>query len=175
MPGVRARTVPASRSSVVRLMLPTDANFMGNVFGGAILADLDRAAYITATRHSQSNCVTASFDRVDFLRPVHVGQVVEYEARLTFVGRSSMEVAIEVRAEALAGGEKYPVVNAWITMVAVDPEGHPVPAPPLELTTEEERAEFERGRARMDARRGQRPAFGGTARPPRARNASSKR
>ncbi|MHB8352688.1 MAG: acyl-CoA thioesterase [Thermoplasmata archaeon] len=147
------RPASESRSSVVRLMVPTDANFVGNVFGGAILANFDRVAYITATRHSKSNCVTASFDRVDFLCPVHVGQVVEYDGRITFVGRSSMEVSIESRAEALEGGEAFPVARAWVTMVAVGPSGHPTPVPALELTTDEERAEFERGRARAEARR----------------------
>jgi acyl-CoA hydrolase len=147
------RTPGESRSSVVRLMVPTDANFMGNVFGGAILADIDRVAYITATRHCKTNCVTASFDRVDFLRPVHVGQVVEYDARISFAGRTSMEVTIRARAEALAGGEPYDVVDAWVTMVAVDPSGHPIPVPPLKLRTSEERREFAAGQERMEARR----------------------
>lgn len=147
------RPASESRSSVVRLMVPTDANFVGNVFGGAILADMDRLAYITATRHSKSNCVTASFDRVDFLCPVHVGQVVEYDGRITFVGRSSMEVTIECRAEALEGGAASPVARAWVTMVAVGPSGHPIPVPGLTLTTDEERTEFERGRSRAEARR----------------------
>jgi acyl-CoA hydrolase len=138
-------------------MVPTDANFMGNVFGGAILADIDRVAYVTATRHARRSCVTASFDRVDFLRPVHVGQVVEYDARLTFVGRTSMEVAIEARAESLTGDPPAPVVNAWVTMVAVDAEGRPTAVPELRLTTPEERNEFGRGRDRMAARRAGRP------------------
>ena len=163
------RPASESRSSVVRLMVPTDANFVGNVFGGAILADMDRLAYIAATRHSKSNCVTASFDRVDFLRPVHVGQVVEYDGRITFVGRSSMEVTIESRAEALEGGDSYPVVRAWVTMVAVGPSGHPIPVPSLELTTDEERDEFERGRARAEARRRSRGAARAAPSEPRRR------
>ncbi|MCI4346751.1 MAG: acyl-CoA thioesterase [Thermoplasmata archaeon] len=142
-----------SRSSVARLTLPTDVNFMGNVFGGVILEDIDRVAYITATRHSGLNAVTASFDRVDFERPVHVGQVLDFDAHLTFVGRSSMEVAIEVRAEALMGGPKYRVARAWVTMVAVDPEGRPVPVRPLSLRSSAERKEFEAGRQRMEERR----------------------
>ena len=153
MPNLPARTPGESRSSIARLMVPTDANFMGNVFGGVILADIDRAAYITATRHCKSNCVTASFDRVDFLRPVHVGQVVEYDAHVSYVGHTSMEVTIKARAEALAGSEPYDVVDAWVTMVAVDPSGRPIPVPPLKLRTGEERREFDAGRGRMEARR----------------------
>jgi acyl-CoA hydrolase len=134
-------------------MVPTDANFMGNVFGGVILSEIDRVAYITATRHCKTNCVTASFDRIDFLRPVHVGQVIEFDAHISFAGRTSMEVTIQARAEALAGGEPYDVVDAWVTMVAVDPSGVPIPVPPLKLRTPEERREFAAGQERMEARR----------------------
>jgi acyl-CoA hydrolase len=147
------RSPEHSRSSVVRLMVPTDANFMGNVFGGALLAEVDRVAYIVATRHSKTNCVTASFDRVDFIAPVHVGEVVEFDAMLTYVGTSSMEVWVRTTAEALEGGEPTLVAEAYVTMVAVDAVGKPVPIPSLSLTNAEERARFEEGRLRMQTRR----------------------
>ncbi len=145
--------VAASRASVVRLMVPTDANFTGNVFGGQILSEVDRVAYITATRHAHANCVTASFDRVDFIQPVHVGEVVDFDAQLTYVGHSSMEVWVTVRAEALAGGAPRVVGEAFVTMVAVDPSGRPVPVPPLSLSSEEERQRFAEGQRRMVERR----------------------
>jgi acyl-CoA hydrolase len=146
-------TVRASRASVVRLMVPTDANFTGNVFGGQILAEIDRVAYITATRHAKATCVTASFDRVDFVAPVHVGEVVDFDAMLTFVGRSSMEVWVRVRAEELRGGGPQLVAAAFVTMVAVDDAGTPTAVPPLALETPEERTRFEDGRRRMEERR----------------------
>jgi acyl-CoA hydrolase len=146
-------TVADSRASVVRLTLPTDANFMGNVFGGVILSEIDRVAYVTATRHSGLNCVTASFDRVDFLAPVRLGQVVTFNSRLTFVGHSSMEIWVEVRAEDLAGGPHRLVGNAFVTMVAVGPDGQPTPVRPLTPTTDEERELFRAGAARMAERR----------------------
>jgi acyl-CoA hydrolase len=149
----RGLTVSQSRASVVRLMVPTDANFIGNVFGGAILSEIDRVAYVTATRHAHFQCVTASIDRVDFIAPVHVGELVEFDAMLTFVGRSSMEVWVRVNAEALAGGAPRSVVEALLTMVAVDEKNRPVAVPPLLLETDEERRRFEAGRARMEARR----------------------
>jgi acyl-CoA hydrolase len=148
-----SRTVEQSRASVVRLTIPTDANFMGNVFGGQLLAEVDRAAYITATRHSKANCVTASFDRVDFLAPVHVGEVVEFDATLTYAGRTSMEVWVRIRAEALAGSEPELVAEAYVTMVAVGPDGRPIPVPRLTLSSDEERRRFEDGRRRVEARR----------------------
>jgi len=146
-------TVKASRASVVRLMLPTDANFMGNVFGGAVLAEIDRVAYITATRHAKATCVTASLDRVDFIAPVHVGDLVDFDAELTYVGHSSMEVWVRVRSEALRGGPPRIVVEALATMVALGKDGRPVEVPPLLLETEDERRRFEEGRRRMEARR----------------------
>ncbi len=146
-------SVASSRASVVRLMVPTDANFTGNVFGGQILSEVDRVAYITATRHARSNCVTASFDRVDFIQPVHVGEVVDFDAELTYVGHSSMEVWVTVRAEALAGGAPRLVGEAYVTMVAVDSVGRPVPVPPLALASEQEKERFAEGQRRMEARR----------------------
>jgi acyl-CoA hydrolase len=137
-------------------MVPTDANFMGNVFGGAILSEVDRVAFITATRHARAPVVTASFDRVDFIAPVHVGEVVDFDAMLTWVGRSSMEVWVQVHAEAASGGAPRRVVEAYITMVAVDHDGRPSPVPPLSLHGEEERRRFEEGRRRMEARRASR-------------------
>jgi acyl-CoA hydrolase len=154
------RTVADSRATMTRLTVPTDANFTGNVFGGVILAEVDRVAYVTATRHAGLNCVTASFDRVDFIAPVRLGEVVTFESQLTYVGHTSMEVWVQVLAEDLAGGPKSLVGNALVTMVAVGTDGRPAPVRPLELTTPEERRRFEEGRARMEARKRSRRAAG---------------
>ncbi len=158
------RTVADSRASVVRLTVPTDANFMGNVFGGVILAEIDRVAYVTATRHSGLNCVTASFDRVDFHAPVRLGQVVTFDSRITYVGHASMEIWVEVDAEDLTGPPRRHVGNAFVTMVAVGPDGRPTPVRPLLLTSDEERRLFGEGQARMEERKRLRTAER-TARP----------
>lgn len=157
------RTVAESRATLARLTVPSDANIMGSVFGGVILEEIDRSAYITATRHSRTNCVTASFDRVDFLGPVRAGELLTFDGQLTYVGRSSMEVAVTVRAENLLAGTVDSVGSAFVTMVAVDANGRPTPVPALTLTSPEERARFEAGRQRMESRRrtrGTRPAAG---------------
>ena len=135
MSGLPPRTVAESRTSVVRLMVPTDANFTGNVFGGQILAELDRVGYVVAGRHCHQNCVTASIDRMDFLAPVHVGDLVEWVAELTYVGHTSMEVWIQVHSEPLQGGPRRRVGEAFLTMVALDAQGHPAPVPPLNVAT----------------------------------------
>ena len=153
MPERTAVPVHESRASLVRLMTPGDANFAGNVFGGQILSEVDKVAYVSATRHSKTNCVTASFDRVDFHCPVHVGDVVEFTATLTYVGRTSMEVWVRVNAEALSGGEARPVGQAFVTLVAIDQDGRPVSVPRLALESTEERTRFEQGRERMEERK----------------------
>lgn len=156
MTGVPPRPAADSRATVVRLMVPTDANFTGNVFGGQILAELDRVAYVVAGRHSRQNCVTASIDRMDFLAPVHVGDVVEWLAELTYVGRTSMEVWIRVSAEPLQGGPRRAVGEAYVTMVALDPGGRPAPVPSLLLTSDDERQRFAEGERRAAERRANR-------------------
>jgi len=157
-PSSSESTVAQSRASVVRLMVPTDANFRGDVFGGEILAEVDRVAFITATRHARTSVVTASFDRVDFIAPVHVGEVVEFDAMLTWVGRTSMEVWVRVHAEAASGGPPRQVAEAFVTMVGLDGDGRPAHVPPLAVQTDEERARFAEGERRMEARRRSRRA-----------------
>ncbi len=134
-------------------MLPVEANNLGSVFGGIILAEIDRVAYITASRHVFAPCLTASFDRVDFIAPVHVGDIVQLDAQVTFVRRTSMEIWIQVSAERIDAERAQLVGNAFVTMVAIDASGRPIPVPELVLTSEEERLRFEEGRRRMDERR----------------------
>ncbi|MCI4347653.1 MAG: acyl-CoA thioesterase [Thermoplasmata archaeon] len=153
MSGLPPRTVAESRSTAIRLMLPTDANFMGNVFGGQILAEIDRVAYVAASRHCRGNCVTASIDGVDFRAPVHVSDVVEWQAQLTFVGTTSMEVWIRVSAEPLQGGTRHTVGEAFVTIVALDAKGHPTPVPPLDLSSDDERRRYSEGQSRAAGRR----------------------
>lgn len=153
MANLPSSTVAQSRASFVRLMVPTDANFMGHVFGGAILAEIDRVAFVTAQRHAHTPCVTASMDRMDFIAPVHVGDVVDFDACLTWVGRTSMEIWVTVTAEAAIGGDRRLVGEAYVTMVAVTADGRPTTVPSLALTDDAERRRFDEGRQRMEARR----------------------
>ncbi len=136
-----------------RLTVPSDANIMGSVFGGVILDEVDRTAYITASRHSRMNCVTASIDRVDFLAPVRLGEVLTFVSELTYVGRTSMEIWVRVSAEHLLRGDTRPVGSAFVTMVAVDEQGRPLAVPALALSSADERERYAAGKARMEERR----------------------
>lgn len=133
-----AHPVEHSRVTMTQLMGPSDANLMGSVFGGVVLAAVDKIAYVCATRHAGRPCVTASFDQVDFRSPVKVGEIVTLEASVNTVGRTSLEVGVRVSAEAAEGGPPRHTNSCYVTMVAVDEDGSPVPVPRLRIETPEQ-------------------------------------
>ncbi|RDJ32763.1 MAG: acyl-CoA thioesterase [Crenarchaeota archaeon] len=133
-------------------MFPSEANPAGNIFGGEILKQIDTVAGIVAQRHCETNAVTASIDRVNFLKPVFVGNVLDLHARINYVHRSSMEIEITVEAEDLRTGNKALTGTAFVTMVALDDNGKPTPVPELILETEDEKKRFKDGEKRMQQR-----------------------
>ncbi len=138
-----------SKAEMTVRMFPSDANPAGNVFGGEILRQIDLIAGLVAQRHSRTNAVTASIDRVNFLRPVFVGNALILNARLTYVHRSSMEIEIRVEAEDLLTGKRTLTNTAYVTSVALGSDGKTVEVPPLKLETEEDRKRFAEGEQRM--------------------------
>lgn len=119
-------------------MLPQDANNLGHVFGGVILAMMDKTAAVCAIRHARSTCVTASIDRVDFREPIHLGDLVVMKASVNYVGRSSMEIGVRVEAEDLISGERRHTNSCYLTFVAVDHDGKPIEVPEIMPETAEE-------------------------------------
>ncbi len=123
---------PSPPCSVIsHVMMPFHANTAGNVHGGHIMKFIDDAAYVIATRHARRNTVTASIDRLDFHRPVHVGDLLTLKASLNHTGRSSMEIGVRVEAENLQSGEIRHIASAYLTFVALDEQGQPIPVSPL--------------------------------------------
>lgn len=141
-------------SSVImaQQMNPQDANPAGNVHGGVLMKLIDTAAGAVAVRHSRSNAVTASIDRMDFHNPVFVGDLVTLQASLNMVGRTSMEVGVRVVSENLMTGEKRHTVSAYKTFVALDKNGKAVVLPPLIMETNEEKRRNREAKARREAR-----------------------
>jgi acyl-CoA hydrolase len=107
-----------------------DANNAGNVHGGTIMKLADEAAALAAIKHSGCRVVTAGMDRVDFLVPVSVGELVTFEAMVNAAWRTSMEVGVRVEAENPRTGGIHHANSAYFTMVALDDDGHPTPVPP---------------------------------------------
>ncbi|GAB6175752.1 acyl-CoA thioesterase [Desulfobaculum senezii] len=149
MPG---KTVRESRISMSQLMLPQDANPAGNVHGGVVMKLIDNAGAVVAMRHVRGNVVTASIDRMDFLHPVFVGDLVHVKACLNYVGTSSMEVGVRVNAENILTGELRHAVSAYLTFVALDEDGKPMQAPPLIAETSEDFRRRDAAQARRSVR-----------------------
>lgn len=147
-----SKKVSDSASHIARVMMPTDANMAGNVFGGTILKMIDEVSGIVAVRHSNMNAVTASIEHMDFLWPVHIGDLLSMDARLTYVGRSSMEVKVDITSEDLRTGERHLAGESIVTLVALDRDGHPAEVPRLILETEEQKQLFAEGEARRKLR-----------------------
>jgi acyl-CoA hydrolase len=136
--------------------MPGHANNLGHVFGGVVLAMMDKTAAVAAIRHSRSSCVTASIDRVDFREPIYLGDLVVMHASVNYVGRTSMEVGIRVEAEDLLTGKRRHTNSCYMTFVAVDAAGRPVEVPEIMPESPDEirrfQAAVERRRRRLEER-----------------------
>jgi acyl-CoA hydrolase len=139
-------------------MMPTDANPMGNVYGGTIMKYIDEVASVIAIRHCRTNVVTASIDRMDFFHPVYIGNLLILKGALNFVGTTSMEVGVRVEAEDMKTGKRMHTGSCYLTMVALDQWGKPTSAPKVAPASAEERAWFEGAQKRRAARKKERAA-----------------
>ena len=142
-----------SQAEMTIIMLPSDANPKGNVFGGVILKHVDLIAGLVAKRHSgRANIVTASIDRMTFLKPVFIGNALILTARLNYVRESSMEVEVTVLSEDLDDSPRIHAGTAFVTLVALDKYGKPTEVPPIILESEEDKKHFKEGESRMLSR-----------------------
>ncbi|TXT56262.1 MAG: putative acyl-CoA thioester hydrolase [Promethearchaeota archaeon] len=146
------RTVSETQVEIAELMMPEHANPAGNVFGGVIMRIIDQAAAIVASRHTHRNVVTASVDRIDFLAPAFIGNVIFAKASLNYVATTSMEVGVRVEDECLISGEKAHIGSAYLTYVALDENDKPVEVPKLIPETVEQKRRFEEGKKRREKR-----------------------
>jgi uncharacterized protein (TIGR00369 family) len=149
---LEGKTVSETAVTISELMEPQAANIAGNVHGGVIMRLIDTAAGVAAVRHARSNVVTASIDRLDFIHPVFVGDLVTLKASINLVGRTSMEIGVRVETERLRTGVKQHTASAYLTYVALDDSGKPAVLPPLILETEEEKRRNREALARKQER-----------------------
>ena len=132
-----------SKTVMTDLVLPSETNPLNNLFGGELLARMDRAASIAARRHSRRIVVTASVNHVAFNKSVPLGSVVTVEAKVSRAFKTSMEVYIDVWIDDRESGEKTKANEAIYTFVAVDESGNPVKIPAVVPETEEEQTRFD--------------------------------
>jgi acyl-CoA hydrolase len=138
-PLMDARPVSQSRATLARWMGVIDANSAGFVHGGTVMKLCDEAAGLSAVKHSRERVVTAGVDRMTFVVPINVGELVSFHASVNAVWRTSMEVGVRVESENPRTGVVRHTNTAYFTMVAVDERGRPVQVPPLVVSTPDER------------------------------------
>lgn len=149
-------TPEQTRCVMTQIVMPMHTNGMSGVmFGGIMMQWIDVCGGVAAMRLAAGPVVTASIDRLDFISPVKVGEIVVLHAQVNFTERTSMEVGCRVETEDMRSGIRRYVTKAYLTFVAVDDNGRPRPIHPIELETEEDRrrhsdAEFRR-KARLQA------------------------
>ena len=136
------RPVRYSQTTITELMIPSYANFGGKIHGGILLSLMDKVAYVCASKHAGTYCVTVSVDQVEFLQPVEVGELVSLHASVNHVGRSSMIVGIRVEAQNVKTGIIKHTNSSYLTMVAKGDDDKPTSVPELVLETRDDVRRF---------------------------------
>jgi acyl-CoA hydrolase len=142
-----------SVGTITTFVMPHMQNVRGDLFGGELMALVDQAAAVAAIRHAGGPAVTASIDRVDFRERIPVGSLVTVEARVDFVGNSSMDISVDVYAETVSTGERRHTHTAHVVFVAIDEDGKPKRVPRLVPETDEERARYARAESHRLSKR----------------------
>lgn len=137
-----AKSQRESAAEMVQVVLPNDANPLGNILGGRVMHWIDLVGVVVASRHSRRPVVTASMERLDFHSPIRVGYIVLLKGALHYVGKTSMEVGVEVYSEDPMTGQRTHTSSAVLTYVAIDDNGKPTTVPKLLLETDEEKQRF---------------------------------
>jgi uncharacterized protein (TIGR00369 family) len=138
--GLAPRTAPEIH--VTDIVLPNQTNNFNTMFGGEVMALMDKAAAIAGLRFCRQPLVTASSERIDFRTPIHAGEIIEAIARVIYVGRTSMVVRVHIYAEHPLKGDRRVCTTGYFSMVSIDPQGQPLPVPRLSLEDDEARAEW---------------------------------
>jgi len=146
------KPVRDSVSEYSELALPTDANGLGNVLGGKVMHLVDLAGAMAAMRHARKQVVTASFDHMNFLHPIRIGQLIVLHSQVNRVFHTSLEVGVEVTVEDLMTGARQHACSAYVTFVALDEHGQPTPIPPVIPETEDERRRYREAAERREQR-----------------------
>jgi uncharacterized protein (TIGR00369 family) len=149
---LKPKPISASRITISQLMHPEHANLLGNVHGGWIMKLVDEAGALSCMRHAQKKVVTVSIDSMTFQQPIKLGDLVILNSEVTYTGRTSMEVTVEVVAENPITGESTHTNTAYLVYVALDDKGRPTPVPAVKAETEEDRHKLEQALQRQERR-----------------------
>jgi acyl-CoA hydrolase len=141
-----------SRIQLAQLMMPEHANTQGNVHGGWIMKLVDEAGALASTRHAAHRTVTVAIDQMVFRHPIHIGDLVLFNAEVTYAGRTSMEVEVKVLAENPISGDQIYTNAAYLVYVAIDDDGKPALVPPLVAETPDEQSRMDAAVVRQQRR-----------------------
>jgi acyl-CoA hydrolase len=153
---MRAKPVCESISEYAELAMPNDVNQLGNILGGKVMHLVDLAGAMAAIRHARLPVVTASVDSLQFLHPVHSGELILLRSSVNRAFHTSMEVGVKVMTENLLTGERLHTCSAYVTFVALDEAGKPAPVPPVAPESEEEKRRYREAGERREYRLAQR-------------------
>jgi acyl-CoA hydrolase len=151
-PALPARAVAQSQSEMTELILPNDTNTLGNLLGGRLMHFIDLVGAMSAYRHARSHVVTASMEHIDFIAPVHVGDLLILKSSVNRAFKTSMEVGVKVWVENALAGVLHHVASAYLTFVSIDTQGRRVPVPPLDLQNDVEKRRFNDAGRRREQR-----------------------
>ena len=141
---MKFKNIEASQVAMTQLMLPSHSNFSCFIHGGYVLSLMDQVAFACASKHSGNYCVTASVNKVDFLNPIEVGDLLTLKASINYTGRTSMVVGLRVESENIKSGVIKHCNSSYFAMVAKDESGKSTPVPGLILDSEEDIRRFTR-------------------------------
>jgi acyl-CoA hydrolase len=147
------RPVRDSQSEMAEIVLPNDANPLGALLGGRLMHWIDLAGAMAAHRHSRNYVVTASVDHIDFLVPVHIGDLVIFRSSVNRVFRSSMEVGVKIWVENYIADDCQHVSSAYLTFVAIDAGGRRLQVPAIIPESDDQRRRYDDAGRRRDIRR----------------------
>ena len=136
---MEAKSVDNSSVIMRHMVSQHDANLAGIMHGGVVMKHIDDAAGVVAIKHTGSNVVTASIDRLDFHNPVFIGNLLTVKACINMVGKTSMEIGVRVEAEDISSQTVRHTASAYLTFVALDENNRPAPVPPIKMTTDDEK------------------------------------
>ena len=136
------RTVASTQSEMTEIILPNDTNVLGNLLGGRLMHFIDLTGALAAYRHTRQHVVTAAMDHIDFVQPVHVGDLLILKSSVNRAFRSSLEVGVKVWVERPQTGLMLHVASAYLVFVAVDEQGSPMPVPQLQPETPDQERRY---------------------------------
>ena len=150
---MKQKTVKNTHVIMHELVLPNDANLLGNVLGGRVMHLMDMCAAMSAYKHARTAVVTASVDRLDFLAPVKMGEIMILKSSVNYTGKSSMEVGVRIESENPKTGHIHHTSSAYLTFVSLNENGKPQKVNDIELENDIEIRRYNEGKSRHEERK----------------------